>query len=120
MIGFIVEGKSDVEKLEMVLKERCVYYVVLNGINFKENQIKQIKKAVNICEKVYILTDPDDAGNKVAKLISKTFPEINRIEVDPNQAKVLKKRGYKYGVEYCSNNYLKSLLSPHLRKTSLS
>lgn len=116
MIGFIVEGKSDVKKIEMVLKNKSVYYVVLNGINFKEEQIKQIKKAVNVCQEVFILTDPDEAGNKVAKLISKTFPEINRIEVDPNQAKVLKKRGFKYGVEYCSNNYLKSVLAPYLIK----
>ncbi|NGY88555.1 toprim domain-containing protein [Bacillus megaterium] len=108
MIGLIVEGKSDVKKIKMVLKEE-VYFVVLNGINFREEQINQINKAIDTCDSVFVLTDPDEAGNKVAELIKKNFPELERLKVDPNEAKVLKKRGYKYGVEYCSNKYLRAL-----------
>ncbi|WP_456363408.1 toprim domain-containing protein [Priestia aryabhattai] len=118
MIGFIVEGKSDVKKLKMVLK-RNVHFVVLNGINFREEQINQISKAIDNCENVYVLTDPDEAGDKVANLITKVFPKLERLEVDPNEAKVLKKRGYKYGVEYCSNKYLKELFSTRIELTSL-
>lgn len=113
MIGFIVEGKSDVNKIKMVLDEN-IYFVVLNGIHFKEEEINKIKLANQVCDKVYILTDPDEAGNKVAKLISNTFPHLERIMIDPNKSKVLKKRGYKYGVEYCSNKYLKSIFSSYL------
>ncbi|MGN5651136.1 toprim domain-containing protein [Bacillus sp. Brlt_9] len=105
MLGFIVEGRNDVKKLKMVLKEKT-YFVVLNGINYKQEQITDIEFALNTCEKVYILTDPDDAGDKIAKVISSSFPSLERIIIDPDEAKVLKKRGYKYGVEYCSNKYL--------------
>lgn len=112
MIGLIVEGKSDVRKISMVLKD-AVHFIVLNGINFREKQINDIKNVLNKCDRVYILTDPDEAGNKAATKISGVFPQLTRIDVDPNEAKVLKKRGYKYGVEYCSNNYLKKIFSTH-------
>lgn len=118
MIGLIVEGKSDVKKIKMVLKED-VHFVVLNGINFREEQINQINNAIDTCDNVYVLTDPDEAGDKVARLIIKNFPELERLKVDPNEAKVLKKRGYKYGVEYCSNKYLRTLFSSCIGLTSL-
>jgi len=118
MIGLIVEGKSDVKKVKMVLKEE-VHFVVLNGINFREEQINQINKAIDTCNRVYVLTDPDEAGDKVAELITKNFPKLERLKVDPNEAKVLKKRGYKYGVEYCSNKYLRTLFSSYIELTSL-
>lgn len=119
MIGLIVEGKSDKSKICMVLKED-VHFVILNGINFRDEQIQQIEEALKICEKVFILTDPDEAGDRVARVILDRFPQLERIFVDPNKAKVLKKRGYKYGVEYCSNRYLKSLLEFHIEKYHLS
>ncbi|MED2737770.1 toprim domain-containing protein [Bacillus toyonensis] len=105
MLGFIVEGINDVKKLKMVLQKNT-YFVVLNGINYKQEQINEIIFAINTCEKVFILTDPDEAGDKIAKAISTSFPTLERIVIDPDEAKVLKKRGYKYGVEYCSNKYL--------------
>lgn len=110
MIGLIVEGKSDVAKINMVLNNEALF-VVLNGINFREEQINQIKKAIKTCEAVYIMTDPDEAGDRVANIISDFFPNLERIKIDPDKAKVLKKRGYKYGVEYCSNRYLKAIFS---------
>ena len=116
MLALIVEGKSDVQKLNMVLKP-SVRYIILNGINFKAEQVLEIKEALASGHKVYIMTDPDEAGDRAAHNISGFFPNLDRIKIDPNQAKILKmneKRGnYKYGVEFCSNAYLKSVFSVH-------
>lgn len=116
MLTLIVEGKSDVTKLNMVLKP-SVRYITLNGINFKEEQALEIKKALAIGHKVYIMTDPDEAGNRVAHYISGFFPFIDRIKIDPKQARIMqrkeKKSTYKYGVEFCSNAYLRSVFEEH-------
>jgi len=111
MIGYIVEGKSDEVKLRMV--EKQAYVVVLNGIQFGPEQREKIEYALEMCDTVYILTDPDSAGDYIAKKIQTTYPFIERIHVNPDEAKVLKKRGYKYGVEHCSNAYLRRILYPH-------
>jgi ribonuclease M5 len=109
MIGLIVEGKSDVKKIRMAIKEELLF-VILNGVHFRQAERLKIKKALSECEKVFLLTDPDVSGDQVAEKIQHSFPEINRISIDPKKARVLKKRGYKYGVEYCSNRYLQNVL----------
>jgi ribonuclease M5 len=38
------------------------------------------------------------------------YPEIKRIPIDPKKARNVRERRYKYGVEYCSNQYLKETL----------
>lgn len=116
MLTLIVEGKSDVEKLNMVLKP-SIQYIILNGINFKEEQVQKIKEVLASGHKVYIMTDPDEAGNRVAQYICQFFPDLGRIDIDPNRAKILqrkwKHKNYKYGVEFCSNSYLRSVFSAH-------
>lgn len=109
MIGFIVEGKSDVKKIQMAIKQN-VHFVILNGINFRQQEREHISNALKLCDKVFVLTDPDEAGDQVANRILHVFSEIQRIYIDPEEARVLKKRGYKYGVEYCSNRYLQEVL----------
>ena len=91
MIGLIVEGINDIKKIRMVLKTN-VRYVQLHGINFSFQKREEIQEAIQTCDDVFILTDPDKAGDKVAQQIQESFPELKRILVNPDEAKVLKKR----------------------------
>jgi len=119
MYALIVEGKNDIKKLKMVLHDN-VHYIELNGINFSYEKRDEIEAAISTYEDVFIMTDPDEAGDKVAKRIQDVFPELQRIEVNPHEAKVLKKRGYRYGVEYCNNDYLRCIFSDYLPKQIFS
>ncbi|PGK52099.1 hypothetical protein CN918_30370 [Priestia megaterium] len=112
MIALIVEGINDIKKISMVLKNN-VRYIQLHGINFSFQKKEEIQEAIETCDHVYILTDPDKAGDKVALQIQESFPQLERILVNPDEAKVLKKRGYRYGVEYCNNEYLRYLFARH-------
>lgn len=108
MKAIIVEGRSDEAKVKKAVP--CEYhFIILGGIRFKKEEKQAIKEALINCEKVYTLTDPDSAGDRVAAAIKKEFPEVERINVKKENARILSKDGYKYGVEYCGYKYLNDL-----------
>lgn len=108
MIGLIIEGANDERKILEVSRD---YYLVLtNGTKFSNREIYKIEEALGICSEVYILTDPDPSGDWIAQHIQESFPEIKRIEVDPDKAKVKKWRGDKFGIEYMSHQSLRDIL----------
>lgn len=112
MICFIVEGDSDKERVKAVYPDE--HYIVLNGVKFQEKEIDEINQALTFCQHVCIFTDPDKAGDNVEKRIRMVFPGLPRIKMDPEKAKCKKRKGYKYGVEYCSNQYIKKVVEETL------
>jgi ribonuclease M5 len=115
MIGLIVEGYSDERRIREVTDE--FHIVVLNGTRFSNRERDLIENAMEICTSVYILSDPDSAGDWIADKLKKKYPELTRIEVDPKKACFLKWKGYKFGVEYMSNKDLLEIL-PFYTKTT--
>lgn len=108
MIGLIIEGANDERKIREVSKD---YYLVLtHGTKFSNREIYKIEEALSICDSVHILTDPDTSGDWIAEHIQKFFPDIPRIQVDPNKAKVRKYHGDKFGIEYMSHKSLIDIL----------
>lgn len=108
MTGYIVEGKSDQLRVQSVHPH--AHFVILNGISFRHKERRAIEEALILCDEVYVLTDPDEPGDKIALKIMETYPEIKRIHIDPKKARNVRESRYKYGVEYCSNQYLKETL----------
>jgi ribonuclease M5 len=106
---FIVEGWSDDKQIQGALGKALT--IVTNGTKMN-NRIKDaIVQAMDSGLQPYTLSDPDPAGDQLATMISRAFPEIPRIEIDPEKAKYYRGSGrYKYGVEYCSHEYIRELL----------
>jgi ribonuclease M5 len=111
MVCYIVEGKRDVFKIKQI--QPSAFFVVLNGnkLTFKEKC--EIKDAIEEFKNVYILTDPDEPGNLIADRIIRVFPTIKRIQIEPNKACMSNSKRIKYGVEYCSNEYLRKVLKKY-------
>jgi len=108
MIGLIIEGANDERKILEVSRD---YHLVLtHGTKFSNREIFKIEEALSLCTSVYILTDPDQSGNWLANRIREYFPNIPRIKVDPDKAKIRRPRGDKFGIEYMSHQSLKEIL----------
>lgn len=116
MYGVIVEGPYD-EKV-VVQAAPHVEILVLHGNGFGWNR-ERIDQLVNRCDIVFVLTDPDVAGELVATKIKKAYPETYRIYVDPEQAKKKINKKYRCGVEYCSVDYLREVITSSIQSRNL-
>jgi ribonuclease M5 len=108
MIGLIVEGANDEIRINEVTDE--FHIVVLNGTRFSNREKDLIENAMEICTSVYILSDPDSAGDWIADKLMRHYPELERINADPSKACCLKWKGYRFGIEYMSNRDLLEIL----------
>ena len=113
MLGFIVEGPNDREVLIQAFPKATI--MVLHGTVFSKNVQRKIGNLITRCSGTFLLVDPDEAGQIIGDKIMNAFPKLNRVIVDPEQAKCLVvRRGkvrMKYGVEYCSGQYIKELVT---------
>jgi ribonuclease M5 len=111
---FIIEGWSDHDKLQNALGEG-IFTIVTNGTKINNRIRETIETSIELGLTPYILSDPDIAGEHLAQMINKEYPYISRILVNPEKAKYYKGKGkYKYGIEYCSHNYLRELLGGYI------
>ena len=99
----VVEGKMDVVAINKALEADCI---ITDGFHFSGNALKNIKAAY---EKrgIIILTDPDQAGERIRKFLTKKFPNakhayIPKIEATANDD---------IGVEQASPESIRKALS---------
>ncbi len=107
--GFIVEGHHDVNRIRSVfgLKHQ---FVVTNGTRFTNRTKMDIDKLIRAVDKVYILTDPDEPGDLIAASIQNTYPQLERLHLEPQQCKFIDSRSrVSYGVEYAFPQHLKDV-----------
>lgn len=112
---FIVEGVNDADQIHKAFKNlSSVTTLVTEGTKLSgriRNEIESfLKKGINI----YILSDPDEAGEQLAEMIRLRYPEIIRIEVDKTKCAYYTGKRLKAGIEYASYSYLKKILCPYL------
>lgn len=113
-VGFIVEGYGDDMHLYRVLGKRY-HTVVTNGTRFTNRTRMDIDAVMAIVDTLYILTDPDDAGDVIANMILKEYPNLERIHLDAEHCKYLDRKYRQFtGVEYARPEYLKKVLSKYL------
>lgn len=108
-VTFIVEGWSDHDQLCRAYPD--INTIVTNGTRFNNRIADLIQHSLMKKEDLFILSDPDIAGDQLSNMVKSYYPLIPRIYVDPEQAKCTRiGKSDKYGVEYCSVRYLRELL----------
>lgn len=107
--GLIVEGHHDANHIRNVFGYKYEY-VVTNGTRFTNRTRMDIERMMRFVDKVYILTDPDEAGDLIAQNISEAYPTLERITLDPEYCKYLDRRYQQWcGVEYALPHHLKDV-----------
>ena len=66
----VVEGKSDIQRIHQAIEADCI---ATEGFTLRKGVIEQIRVAY---EKrgIIILTDPDTAGERIRRVLTKKFP----------------------------------------------
>jgi ribonuclease M5 len=109
---FIIEGWSDDDKLRKVYPD--IKTIVTNGTKFNRRVKNKINEHQAKGNTVYILSDPDYAGDQLAEMIWRGYPELRRIRVDPMMATCLRGTKLKYGVEFLGYSYIRELLGDYM------
>lgn len=105
MIGIVVEGFNDEYTLRKVLPH--AHFVVTKGTRLNNRVRMDINSALKDCRHVYLMTDPDEAGEFLATMLLAEFPMLTRIHLDPEECKCYRNRRLKIGVEHASLYYLR-------------
>lgn len=99
----IVEGKMDVVAINRAVKADCI---ITDGFHFTGKILPNIKAAY---EKrgIIILTDPDQAGERIRKFLTKKFPNAKHAYIPREEATA----NDDIGVEQASPESIKKALS---------
>lgn len=78
----VVEGRQDVVAIDRAVEADCI---ITGGFSLKPYMLENIRQAY---EKrgIIILTDPDSAGERIRKFLSKRFPEAKHAFVPKEDA----------------------------------
>jgi 5S rRNA maturation endonuclease (ribonuclease M5) len=112
-----VEGWKDAYQIQGALKDADFGIIVTDGTKMNNALAGKINQAIEDGYTPYTLSDPDEAGDQLAGMISNFFPNIERIDADYEECKYCKniwKTKFKAGIEYASYRYLRKLLGPYL------
>lgn len=113
-VGFIVEGFHDENRIANVFGRRFPT-VVTQGTRFTRRTRMDIDKILSEVDELYILTDPDEAGDIIANTIQSEYPQLKRIHVDASKCVYVDRKYRQWtGVEYAQADYLKELLSQYI------
>jgi ribonuclease M5 len=112
MLGFIVEGFHDESTVKRVVPS--AYFVVTNGTRMNNRVRMDVNKALEVCTEIFILTDPDEAGDILTEMLLKYYPSLQRIFLDRDHCKCYRRDRLKIGVEHCSDEYLTTVLSKYI------
>lgn len=99
----VVEGRDDVTAVKRAVEAEIIS---VSGFGINAKTIERIKEAQNR-KGVIVFTDPDHAGERIRKIISKRVPGIKHAYID-------KEEGFKdgdIGVENASPEAIKNALS---------
>jgi 5S rRNA maturation endonuclease (ribonuclease M5) len=117
--AFIVEGHSDARQIIGALGDCGMPFkvIVTDGTKMNNKNALNIDIAIMDGYTPFILSDPDEAGDHLADMVNRYFPNIDRINADFDQCKYckdLKTMRMKAGIEYASYKYLRKLLYPYV------
>ncbi|MFE8701046.1 toprim domain-containing protein [Cytobacillus sp. FJAT-54145] len=111
-VGFVVEGFNDETLVKQLFPDSVV--VVAKGTRVNNRVKQEIQSALDVCDQVFLLTDPDPAGDWLANKVQETFPHLTRIPIAPQKASCYRHHKWKIGVEHCDPSYLLSQISLYL------
>lgn len=110
----IVEGLKDREQIQKAFEGFSdeVICLITEGTKMNNRIQAEIEDYQRQGIGVYILSDPDEAGEHLAHMIQHWYPEIPRLEVDFKECAYFTGKKFKAGIEYSSYDYLKELICP--------
>jgi len=78
----VVEGKSDIQRIAQAVEAECI---ATEGFNLRKSVIEQIRVAY---EKrgIIIFTDPDTAGERIRRFLTKKFPNAKHAFIPREEA----------------------------------
>lgn len=109
----IVEGKMDVAAVHKAVDADCI---ITNGFHFNSRTLANISAAY---EKrgIIILTDPDSAGERIRKFLTKKFPNAKHAYIPKDEATANNDIGVEQASPESIRNALKKIhtlnLNPH-------
>ncbi|MCA1066148.1 toprim domain-containing protein (plasmid) [Rossellomorea sp. AcN35-11] len=71
-MGFVVEGFNDEKKVKKVLPNSLC--VVTKGTRMNGRVKMDVNEALKQCDELLLLTDPDEAGDKLADMVLGHYP----------------------------------------------
>lgn len=114
-MGFVVEGFNDEEKLLSLLNNaKCI---VTKGTRVDNRVKNHVNKLLKTCDKVFLMPDPDEAGDTLHEMLLKQFPTLKRVELERDKCLCIRNHKLKVGVEHCTDEYLLSVLSKYVNQT---
>lgn len=78
----VVEGKMDVVAIDKAVEADCI---ITEGFNLKPQALDSIEKAYKK-RGIIIMTDPDSAGERIRRFLSKRFPDAKHAFVPKGDA----------------------------------
>ena len=78
----VVEGKMDVVAIDKAVEADCI---ITGGFSLKKQTLDSIAQAYKK-RGIIILTDPDSAGERIRKFLTKRFPEARHAFVPREDA----------------------------------
>lgn len=78
----VVEGKSDIQRVQQAIEAECI---ATEGFTLRKGVLERIRVAY---EKrgIIILTDPDTAGERIRRFLTKKFPNAKHAFVPRDEA----------------------------------
>lgn len=103
---FVVEGKNDKFRLEQILDNPLV--ITTNGSAIDLDKIKILKK-LDATHDIILMFDPDHAGERIRRLVSKELTHVYHAFIPRDLA--VSKNGKKIGVEHADQKTIFEALS---------
>ena len=102
----VVEGKCDKAFLSTFIKTN---YFVTNGFDLHNSDIKFL---IDLSKetKIFILTDPDDAGERISNRLKNEIPNAIVLKIDFKN----RKQYHKHGVAECDKSEIINILKEYL------
>ena len=112
-VAIIVEGLKDASQIHKAFEGNDdVVTLITEGTKMNRKIRQSIDFYINEQIPIYIMSDPDEAGDQLAHMIQSVFPMIPRLEVDDRQCAYFTGKKFKAGIEYASYAYLKEIICP--------
>jgi len=112
-VVLIVEGVHDADQIHKAFNNNPnVRTLVTEGTKVDNRIMAEIENNIRDGYSPYVLSDPDEAGLNLFKMIQANYPEIPRLEVDEKECAYFTGKKFKAGIEYSSYDYLKEIIYP--------
>ena len=108
----IVEGNTDKAFISSLVDANIL---VTNGYSLKKEDIEFVKEVIKN-KPVYVLTDPDEAGDKIREKIHSEIPGAVDIFIDKKYCD----KNHKHGVAESTKQHLFEVLKPYLKNDEKS